>query len=282
MKQALERAAVFLAGSEVDAATLPWERLRYEHTQALRTHFAELYSPATANRYLSAVRGVLQEAWRLGLVDSETYHRAVDLEPVRGSRATKGRALSVGEARAIFEVCAQDASPAGARDAACFGLAYGLGLRRAEIAGLSVEDWEQEEMRIIVRGKGNKERTVYADDGTAAAIEDWLAIRGGDSGPLLVAVRKSGNLVHGRHLTDQAIYQILRRRQQEAGTPPFTPHDLRRTYGGDLLDAGADLATVQKLMGHAKPDTTSGYDRRGERAKKRASGMRHTPYPGAR
>ncbi|MFP4182331.1 MAG: tyrosine-type recombinase/integrase [Thiohalospira sp.] len=82
----------------------------------------------------------------------------------------------------------------------------------------------------------------------------------------------------GRYLSDQTIYHILRRLQQEAGTPPFTPHDLRRAYGGDLLDAGAGLATVQKLMDHAKPDTTSSYDRRGERAKEHASGMRHTPY----
>lgn len=79
-------------------------------------------------------------------------------------------------------------------------------------------------------------------------------------------------------LSDQAIYYILDRRRTQASVVPFTPHDLRRSFAGDLLDAGVDLVTVQKLMGHSNPQTTVGDDRRGEQTKRRAVQNLHVPY----
>ena len=60
--------------------------------------------------------------------------------------------------------------------------------------------------------------------------------------------------------------------------PPFSPHDLRRTYTSELLDAGVDLATVQALVGHARPETTAAYDRRGARARGKAAELLQVPY----
>jgi site-specific recombinase XerD len=83
----------------------------------------------------------------------------------------------------------------------------------------------------------------------------------------------AGDDLHGGkvpHLTDQAIYDILKRRAGQAGLETFSPHDIRRTFAGNLLDAGVDLATVQRLMGHSDPATTAGYDRRSETVKKDA------------
>jgi len=92
--------ANLLTGGCIGMEELPWQRLGYQHTQALRTALANRYSPATANRHLAALRGVLREARRLGLMSAEDLQRAIDLPAVRGERLPRGRALSRGELRA--------------------------------------------------------------------------------------------------------------------------------------------------------------------------------------
>jgi site-specific recombinase XerD len=110
-------------------------------------------------------------------------------------------------------------------------------------------------------------------------VADWLAIRGTQPGALFCAINKGGHLVYGP-MTAQALYNLLTRRGQAAGIKDFSPHDMRRTFCGDMLAAGADIAVVAKLMGHASVNTTARYDRRPEQAKKAASGLLHVPYHG--
>ncbi len=109
------------------------------------------------------------------------------------------------------------------------------------------------------------------------ALEDWLAVRGESAEPLFVRIRRGGHLGSER-LTDQAVYHIQATRAAEAGVACFSPHDLRRTFAGDLLDAGVDLATVQSLMGHSNANTAARYERRSERAKRDGVRLLHVAY----
>ena len=80
-----------------------------------------------------------------------------------------------------------------------------------------------------------------------AALIDWIDVRGTEEGPLLPPVLKGGRIQHGRRMSPQGVYERLRRLGDAAGVQQFSPHDLRRTFVGDLLDAGADIVTVQAL-----------------------------------
>ncbi len=286
MREALNTIATLLgvdetrnaAGQDVRCLTTPWGQLRYAHTVAIRSALAEKYAPATANKLLVALRRVLKEAFRLGQLGAEEYQRAILVPTVRGKREPKGRMITDSEIRALMQVCSADATPMGARDAAIIAVLRGTGLRRSEVAALNVADYEPQAGAIVVRaGKGNKDRRVYAPSGTVAALDAWLEVRGHGAGALFGRAVRGGR-VGERRLADEGVAVILRDRAAAAGVTPFTPHDMRRTYISELLDAGADLATVQKMVGHESVTTTASYDRRGDAAKRKAADLVHVPF----
>ena len=284
MSEALSTVARIASAGRLEAHQLPWHELRYQHVQAIRTALTgsvvrrtgKSLSPATINKTLSAVRGVLREAWRLGLMTAEDLARAVDVEPVKGSRPLRGRALAQHEVVALFDACGRDESPAGTRDAVILALGLGAGLRRAEIVGLRVSDVKLDQEIIRVLGKGKKIREVPIKGGVLEAIRRWLLIRGEAAGPLLVAVRKGGKL-GAEGLAPQAIMRVCEKRGSEGGVSDFAAHDLRRTYISVLLDRGVDLSVASDLAGHSSPSTTKRYDRRGERAKHSAAEVVSVP-----
>ena len=272
-------AQIATAGRET-AATMPWESLRYQHAQAIRTAMAARYKPATVNRNLAALRGVLREAWRLGLMSSEELARAVDLQPVRGESLPAGRELTVGELRALFVACASGRQPRGKRDAALLAVLYGCGLRRSEAVGLDVVDFSADKSSLTVRrGKGNKDRLVFLPTGALAAVNQWLVERGSSVGAIFVAIGP-GAIIGGRRLSDQAVLETLRRLQRSSGVAHFSPHDLRRTFVSHLLTAGADVSTVQRMAGHAGIATTVRYDRRDDATRQRAAELLCVPFGG--
>ena len=290
MRTNLETIARLVSAGRASAMELAWWRLRYQHTSLIRSALAETYAPATANLMLSAMRGVLKACFRLGYTTADDFHRAADVPPVRGSRLPPGRSIERGELYALFRICYEDVKRArGARDAAMLALLYVCGLRRSEVVSLDLSDYDPDSLEVRVRGKGNKERINYAEGGADRAVNAWVGLRGDTVGALLLPVNKGGRIVRERddggekvpaRMSDQAVYDVVRRRQKEAGVKKLSPHDFRKTFVGDLLDAIGDLSAAQQLAGHADPSTTARYDRRGERAKRKAASHLHVPYFG--
>jgi site-specific recombinase XerD len=211
-------------------------------------------------------------------MSAEDYQKAIAIDGVKGQTIPRGRALGSGELRAIFETCAKDRSAAGRRDAALLAVLYGSGLRRSEAVTLDLDAYDAVTGALTIRaGKGQKDRISYASAGSRQAVASWIATRGDEPGPLFVPINKGGRIIV-RRMTDQAVLYTLQRRATQAGVSSFSPHDLRRTFVSDLLDAGADIATVQRLAGHANVATTARYDRRGEVTKQKAVELLHVPY----
>ncbi len=287
VRRSLRRVAKLVDAPSIDA--VPWENLRYGHYQAIKGKLLAYrrdsdnpdsgLSPGTINLTLTHLRGIARQVWSLGYMTAEEWERVKEIKPTKGERLPAGRDARAGELAALLESCGGDPSPAGVRDAAIIALLYSTGMRRAELVGLDREDYDTETGTLKVRrGKGRKERLVYAAGGAHAALADWLVVRGDGPGVLFVAVNKGGRLGSGR-ITAQAVYNMLDKRVRQARLGlPLSPHDLRRTFVGDMLDRGADIVTVQHLAGHADPSTTARYDRRGERAKKKAAELLHVPY----
>jgi site-specific recombinase XerD len=248
-----------------------WGHLRYQHTAAIRAQLAERYAPSNANRIISALRGVLKEAWRLGYMTAEEYQRATDIRTVKAHLLPKGRDLESDEIKDLIQVCRQDPSPAGIRDIAMIGLLYTCGLRRSELVELRCEDFNEKSGQLKIRkGKGRKQRTVYVAGNAHKALVQWLDVLGREPGPMFEPILKSGKIQSGG-LVAQSVYDILKKRATQAGIPDFSPHDFRRTFVGDMLDNGVDIATVANIAGHSSVETTRRYDRRPETVKKDAA-----------
>jgi integrase/recombinase XerC len=167
------------------------------------------------------------------------------------------RALAPAQARAVAEDISPDAvALVQARDVALFTLLYGCGLRIAEALALDVRDAPVAGSPLRVVGKGSKERLVPVLPAVAEAIATWLKLhpfRGDPAAPLFVGVQ-------GKRLNPGIAQRNLRHFRPEAGLPDFaTPHALRHSFATHLLEGGADLRSIQELLGHASLSTTQRY-----------------------
>ena len=276
LQRSLDRAAEILTGGlSKSALTVNWVEVRYQHVAAMRAKMIDAeVRPATINHTLAAVRGTIREGWNLELIDADTMARVVRVPNVKATTVAAGRHLKPGEIIRLFDACGD--TPVGARDTALLTLLYGCGVRRSEAVSIELADYEDGAVTIR-HGKGRKERIVYFPDGGDDAIDAWIERRGTWPGTLLCPVKKGGH-VEQRAMSAQAVLMRLRFLANLAHVPQFSPHDLRRTFVGELLSKGADISSVQQLAGHANVSTTTRYDRRGEDAKRNAASLLPFPY----
>lgn len=154
---------------------------------------------------------------------------------------------------------ADDGSPVGLRDVAMLELLYATGIRVGELVGLDVDDLDRERNVVRVLGKGRKERTVPFGRPAARAVDFWLK-----HGRPLLATEDSGAALflgaRGRRIDQRAVRTVVHQRIAEVpGAPDIGPHGLRHTAATHLLEGGADLRSVQELLGHASLATTQIY-----------------------
>ncbi|MBB6347217.1 site-specific recombinase XerD [Nonomuraea muscovyensis] len=296
------------AALAITGETVHWHLLRAEHTQHIRALIAaattrkkdadpEPWSTAYRNKHIVALRQVLDRAWLLGLMNADERDRAQRVDQFAGTRLPKGKHLPVERVGALFAAC--DADPedveddahrerlrrTALRDAALLAALYSTGARRSELAGVALADYDPADRSLRIRhGKRNKERYVYLTSSAVSRIEAWLTVRGSDPGGLFAPFTPRGGHVRRTragtvaHMSGQTVGDVIANRAEQAGLAEAPDaHDFRRTFTGELLDAGVDLATAQALLGHASPATTARYDRRPERARRAAVDKLRTP-----
>ena len=231
-----------------------FSRVRPVHVRAFLQWLRASRSPATVARKLAAVKGlfrflqgqrVIQSSPTAFIETPRLWHRlpqtlhVEEIERLLGSVRAEGLGL---------------------RDLAMLEILYGAGLRVSELVSLDLASCHFEARFIRCIGKGNKERIVPLGRSAQAAIERYLILER----PRLVARRPDIQALfvnrRGARLTRQRVWQLLRR-YAAAGliTKAISPHTLRHSFATHLLERGADLRTVQELLGHASISTTQRY-----------------------
>ncbi len=225
--------------------------------QGLRGHAVESRSIA---RKLSCLRGF----YRWLLLDKRIDHDPTVNVETPASWKILPKALAEGEVAEMLERAglaarSDSADDLAVRDHAILELLYAGGLRVGEICALRVEDLHLEQARTQVRGKGDKERIVPLGERAVDALEHYLAI----GRPGLVRAQGTQRTlflsVRGKPLTRQWVWEMVRAVARGAGGLKASPHTLRHSYATHMVEHGADLRSVQVLLGHADIATTQVY-----------------------
>lgn len=253
-------------GTDIDAY-LSWMRREGVVGQAvthrdLRRYLAELtkagYSTRTVNRHLSAIRGLYKWLVGQGRVTSDA---AAALSSPKIAK-TLPQTMSDADVEALIETC-DEATEEGLRDRALIELMYATGARVSEVSRLDVGDLDFSQAQVRLFGKGSKERVVPIYQRALSVLRHYLQ----DGRPKLCARSKTGTRtdalfvsVRGRRMSADALRTSFERHVGLAGIEHgVTPHAMRHTYATELLSGGADLRSVQELLGHESLSTTQIY-----------------------
>lgn len=228
------------------------------YTQSLTERGA---APSSVTRALAALRALFRALVRAGVVPGNP----AELAPGPRRPQTLPRIVKPNDAARLLDRIPADDDLLAIRDRAMLEIAYGCGLRAAELVRLDVTDVHLEERGLRATGKGERTRTVPLGDPAADTVRRWLA-RGRPAlvEPDVSGVPETALLVsrRGRRLSTSDVRRRMDRWVREAGLPSdLHPHALRHSYATHLLDGGADLRSIQELLGHARLSTTQVYTR---------------------
>jgi integrase/recombinase XerC len=213
------------------------------------------YSKSTMARRLACLRSLFKFCVREGLVASNP---AKALRTPRAGRKLP-HFLSSEQVVQLLEAPPAN-TPAGLRDRAILETLYSAGLRVAELASLNVADWNRDADVVRVIGKGRKERVAPVGKYAAKALENWIEVREPDTTAPPIQQQALFLNRHGRRLTTRSIGRMLEHYILVCGLNKLTtPHTLRHSFATHLLDGGADLRSVQELLGHKSLTTTQIY-----------------------
>jgi integrase/recombinase XerD len=228
---------------------------------ALRAYLKSLdyfgMTPRTVARRLSVIRQLFRFLLAERLREDDP---ASALDSPRLGRPLP-KVLSRVEVDRLIEAVQAKGGEDGGRMETLLEILYGSGLRVSELVALPLAAAERDPTMLVVRGKGDKDRQVPLSDPARAAIAKWLHMRAG----VLAEGETSRYLFPSRgrtgHLTRQRFAQLLKEAAQAAGIDParVSPHVLRHAFASHLLEAGADLRSVQLMLGHADIATTQIY-----------------------
>lgn len=212
----------------------------------------------TQGYYLIALRGFLKYLARRGINSLDPA--LVDLPKTHRPQVTF---LHLDEIQAMLEQIDLD-TETGLRDRAIIELLFSGGLRVSELCKLNRSDINLSRREFVVRGKGSKDRPIFIDDSAAVRIADYLAVRHDSLPALFLNYSRNSGVANTsgdyRRLTPRSIQRIIEKYTRAAGiTKHVTPHTLRHSFATDLLMNGADLRSVQSLLGHSNISTTQIY-----------------------
>ena len=207
-------------------------------------------TPVTRARKLSTLRSFVKYLRTAGVL---THDPTEILEaPFRRKKLPK--ALSKTQAAEMLDQ--EDGGRTPLRDRAMLELMYSAGLRVSELVGVNLEDIDFKAQTVLVRGKGNKERVALFGRTATTAMRDYMAQERTEP----VGSRALFTNLKGGRITTRTVQNVVKRWARRAGLPPETsPHTLRHSFATHLLDGGADLKSVQQLLGHESLATTEIY-----------------------
>lgn len=263
-----------------DAFSFDWSSLRYPDIMDIRAWLVENWKPESVRLALTVLKGILETSYDLQLLTADDLMRAIKptkFKVKKNINAATGRMLTPEEIAALLKTCQKGERNRAIRDAAILMLMVSCGLRREEVTTLQFTEYDQETGRLIVHGKGDKDRTAYLINGAHVAMNAWIHIRGNEPGPLFQSIVKSDTIT-GKAINVVSVWSMIKMRQQMAGIPAFTPHDLRRTCISNMIDLGIDMFTIASIVGHGSPEITSRYDRRNETRKIEGFTKYHVPF----